>query len=127
MSGRLIENGILAARMFEDPAKGEQFVSEPIRPVPGTFDLRAMGRGEPGLPERFFWRDREYAVADVLKAWKTRSPEGGTGRLYLRRHWYLVMTQTGERMTLYCERQARDRRHPKSRWWLYTMCAKETV
>jgi len=113
----------LTSHMFEEPTQAEQFVSEPVRPVPGTSDLRAMGRGEPGLPARFVWRDRQYAVAAVLKTWKTSSREGGTGRLYLRRHWYTVTTQTGERMTLYCERQARDRKHPKSRWWLYTIHA----
>jgi len=107
--------------MFEDPTHQDQFISEPIRPVPGASDSRAMGRGEPGLPSRFVWRDQEYAVAAVVKAWKTSSREGGTGRLYLRRHWYTVKTQTGETMTLYCERQARDRKHPKSRWWLYTI------
>ena len=48
----------------------EQFISEPIELVEGTFDTTAMTRGEPGLPERFKWRDKEYAVADVLEAWK---------------------------------------------------------
>ncbi len=107
--------------MSDEPTGAEQFISEPVAPVPGTSDVQAMGRGEPGLPARFVWRDREYRVAAVLKVWKTSSPEGGTGRLYLRRHWYTVRTQTGETMTLYCERQARDRTHPKSRWWLYTI------
>jgi len=107
--------------MNDEPLKEEQFISEPVSPVPGTYDLGAMGRGEPGLPARFLWRDREYEVVSVLKAWKTSSPEGGTGRLYLRRHWYTVKTRTGERMTLYCERQTRNRKHPTSRWWLFSM------
>jgi hypothetical protein len=107
--------------MPERPKQEEQFISEPVRPVPGTADVRAMGRGEPGLPTRFLWRDQEFTVAAVLKAWKTSSREGGTGEFYLRRHWYMITTQTGEQMTLYCDRQARDRKHPKARWWLYTM------
>ena len=53
----------------------EEFVSEPITPAAGTGDITAMGRGEPGLPTRFTWRDREYAITAVLKAWKTSSPE----------------------------------------------------
>ena len=103
--------------------KGGQFVSEPIVPVPGTSDARAMSRGEPGLPARFTWRGREYKVVGVLSAWKTSSTDGGgpTGALYLRRHWYKVATQTGEVMTLYCQRQAADRRRAKSRWWLYAV------
>lgn len=99
----------------------EEFVSEPIKPAPGTADAAAMGRGEPGLPSRFTWREREYVITAVLKAWKTSSPEGGTGRLYLRRHWYTVQTDVGPQMTLYCERQSRNRRHPKARWWVYSV------
>lgn len=108
------------------PAASEEFVSEPVVPVPGTMDLAAMGRGEPGLPARFVWRGREYAVDAVLQAWKTSSPEGGTGRLYLRRHWYTICAASGEKMTLYCERQTRDAKHPKARWWLYTVCRSPT-
>ena len=99
----------------------EEFVSEPVTPAAGTADISAMGRGEPGLPSRLTWREREYVITGVLKAWKSSSREGGTGRLYLRRHWYLVATDAGPRMTLYCERQTRDRRHPKARWWLYSI------
>jgi len=99
----------------------EEFVSEPITPSPGTADATAMGRGEPGLPSRFTWREREYVITAVLKAWKTSSPEGGTGRLYLRRHWYTVQTDVGPQMTLYCERQTRNQRRPKARWWVYSM------
>jgi hypothetical protein len=99
----------------------EEFVSEPITPAPGTGDITAMARGEPGLPSRFRWRDREYAVTAVLKAWKSSSREGGTGRLYLRKHWYLVETDAGLRMTLYCDRQTRNRGNPKARWWIYSV------
>lgn len=99
----------------------EEFVSEPITPAAGTGDIAAMARGEPGLPSRFAWREREYVITAVLKAWKSSAPEGGTGRLYLRRHWYTVQTDAGLRMTLYCERQARNRRNPKARWWLYSI------
>jgi hypothetical protein len=41
----------------------EEFVSEAIVPVAGTFDAGAMSRGEPGLPARFTWRDKIYTVA----------------------------------------------------------------
>ncbi len=99
----------------------EEFVSEPITPASGTGDITAMARGEPGLPSRFRWRDREYGITAVLKAWKSSSREGGTGRLYLRKHWYLVETDAGLRMTLYCDRQTRNRRNPKARWWLYSV------
>ena len=104
-----------------DVSPADEFVSEPIVPAPGTADVRAMGRGEPGLPARFTWRDEEYAVERVIKAWKSSTCEGGTGELYVRRHWYTIRTDAGCEMTIYCERQARDRKKPKSRWWLYSI------
>ena len=91
--------------------------------MPGTTELRAMASGLPGMPARFTWRGSEYAVAVVVRAWKGYSPEGGRdgGKTYLRRHWFEVTTESGERMTLYCERQARNPKRAKSRWWLYTI------
>ena len=97
----------------------EAFVSEAVVPEAGSFDAAAMSRGEPGLPRAFAWRGRRYEVAQVLSTYKTCTPD--RGELYLRRHWFQVRTITGERMTLYCERQAKNRNRPKARWWLYSM------
>ena len=36
----------------------DEFVSEAIKPVEGTFDTAGMVCGEPGLPGRFLWRGR---------------------------------------------------------------------
>lgn len=100
----------------------EEFVSEPITPVEGTFDTTGMTRAEPGLPGRFVWREREYAVAEVLKAWKETGPcRSGSPEQYLRKHWYKIRTGDGLEMTLYFERQARAKRQNKKRWWLYTV------
>jgi len=100
----------------------EEFISEPLEPVAGTFDTAAMTRGEPGLPERFRWRDEEYAVADVLEVWKETGPcRSGGPEKYLRKHWYKIRTDSGLEMTLYFERQARSKRQDKIRWWLYTI------
>ena len=46
------------------------FISEPITPVKGTFDPAGMARGEPGLPQKFRWRKKEFVVAEVLEQWK---------------------------------------------------------
>lgn len=96
----------------------EAFVSEAVAPEAGTFDASAMARGEPGLPRVFTWRGRRFEVAQVLATWKTSTAD--RGEMYLRRHWYEVLAASGERMTLYCERQARNRTRAKARWWLYT-------
>ncbi len=100
----------------------EEFVSEPIVPVAGTFDATGMTRGEPGLPSRFLWREQEYTTADVLEAWKETGPcRSGGPEQYLRKHWFKIRTDNGLEMTMYFERQARTKRQSKKRWWLYTI------
>ncbi len=100
----------------------EEFVSETIKPLEGTFDTAAMTRGEPGLPAKFLWRDEEYEVLEVLEAWKETGPcRNGSDEIYLRKHWYKIRTTTGKIMTLYFERQARSKGQKKLRWWLYTI------
>ncbi|MFA6135462.1 MAG: DUF6504 family protein [Phycisphaerae bacterium] len=131
----------------------QEFIGEPLTPVPLTGDAVAMARGEPGLPGRFRWRDQTYRVAGVIGVWKTCGPcRNGGGEMYLRRHWYKILAEPvvqppeeaqepeklpkGARralpqrlqerqaaailMTVYCDRQARNRKHPKDRWWVYT-------
>src|SRR5664280_2222414 len=96
----------------------EKFVSEAIEPVAGTFDTAAMARGAPGLPQRFAWRGVEYRVVELLESWKSTGPcHHGADEQYVRRHWYRVRTEPAATMTIYCDRQARDRRRPKARWW----------
>lgn len=100
----------------------EEFVSEMIEPVTGTFDTAAMSQGEPGLPGRFRWRDHDYAIAEVLDTWKESGPcKSGSPELYLRKHWYKIRTADGSVMTVYFERQARSKGQSKKRWWLYTV------
>ena len=104
----------------------EEFISEEIVPVAGTSDPAAMAMGAPGLPDRFTWRDTEYAVAEVLKAWKESGPDKGhTAEIYLRKHWFEIRTTDGAIMTIYFERQARSKRQTKKRWWLYSVSFRE--
>lgn len=95
----------------------ETFISEAITPDAGTFDLSAMARGEPGLPTGFTWQNRHYAIVDVMLSWKSNGRHGEAAG-YLRRHWFKVRTDTNEVMTLYCLRQAKDKR---KRWWIYSL------
>ena len=89
--------------------------------TPARDDAAAMSRGEPGLPRVFTWRGRRFDVAQVLSTWKTSTRE--RGELYLRRQWFEACVTTGERVTLYCERQTKNRKSPKARWWLYKINA----
>ncbi len=110
---------------MSEPA--QQFVSEPLSPAPGSSDPRAMARGEPGLPRRFTWRDDEYQVIEVVKQWKSSGPcRSGADEMYLRRHWYRIITEPHQVMTVYCERQRRPGGSPKSRWFVYTVEAAST-
>jgi len=100
----------------------EKFISERIKPVEGSFDATGMACGEPGFPGRFFWRDKEYAVAEVLEKWKESGPcKGGSNEMYLRKHWFKVMTEDGLEMTIYFERQPKSKQQSKKRWWLFTV------
>jgi hypothetical protein len=98
----------------------EQFISEPIEPLPGTASATAMTRGEPGLPGMFVWRGEEYRVAEVLDVWK-QADARDCDEKYTRKHWYRVRTVGGEVMTLYFLRQPSTSRRPKARWFLYSI------
>jgi len=101
---------------------GERFVSERIEPVAGTADTRRMARGEPGLPREFRWRGETIEVEAVVRTWRETGPcRNGSPEVYVRKHWYEVVTRSGARMTIYFERQARGRKGLLSRWWLFTV------
>ena len=96
-------------------------ISEPIQPHAGTFDTVRMGRGEPGLPKGFVWRGRSAEIVEELRNWKQSSREGGTGELYLRRHYYKLRMSDGSVWTVHFVRQSPRGRDAKKRWFLYTV------
>lgn len=103
----------------------EQFISEPIRPVEGTFQPAAMTRGEPALPKQFHWRDTKYTVEKVIGAWKESGPDKSAScEMYLRKHWFQVKCTNGTEMKIYFLRQPSSKKQDKVRWWIYTI--KET-
>lgn len=104
----------------------EKFIGEPIQPAAGTFDTGAMSKGEPGLPQRFSWRDREYAITQVLDKWKETSPcRSGAREQYVRKHWYKVRTADHLIMKVYFERNPLPRGKARTRWWLYSLVSKD--
>ena len=101
--------------------RDEEFICEELIPVAGTGDVAAMVRGEPGLPERFTWRGKEYRVLGIVKKWKTLGRcETGANEMYLRRHWYRILAEPRATMTVYFDRQPKNRKRPKARWWIYS-------
>ncbi len=90
-------------------------ISEPIEPDVATIDPAALTRGEPELPSAFTWRERRYHVAAVERTWRTWRLDRGDR--YIDRHWWQILTATGERMRIYCLRHERTNR----RWFLFAI------
>ena len=103
----------------------ERFISEVIKPVVATFDTSRMAVGEPGLPSEFVWRDRTLKIASVLRTWReTGKCRHGSPELYVRKHWFEVVTTSNSTMKIYFDRQPR-KGHESDRWWLFTICEPE--
>ena len=99
----------------------EQFISAAIQPIVGTFDATRMSTGEPGLPRQFRFGSQIIQIARVLKTWRETGPcHHGSGESYVRKHWFEVLTDGGDRMKIYFQRQPRSRAN-KIRWWLFTI------
>lgn len=97
------------------------FVSETITPLEASFDTAGMARGEPGLPQKFRWRKKDFVVAEVLEQGKTRGEcKHGSGERYVRRHSYRIRTTDGTVMRLYFQRSF-GRATATSRWWIQSV------
>ncbi len=95
------------------------FVSESIKPVVATADVKAMATGGPALPREFVWRGEPLSIASVVRTWRETGPcRHGSAEAYVRKHWFEVETTTGRRAKIYFERQARGRKLTR-RWWLF--------
>jgi len=98
------------------------FISEPIVPLEASFDTSGMSRGEPGLPQKFRWRTKDYAVAEVLEQGKAHgSCRHGSGERYVRRHSYRIRTTDGSVMSLYFQRSAGRAKLGSARWWIQSI------
>jgi hypothetical protein len=99
----------------------EQFIGAAIQPVAGTIDAVRMDVGAPGLPRQFRWKARTIQIARVLRTWRETGPcRHGSGEAYVRKHWFEVLTDSGELMKIYFERQRRSRKNI-ARWWLFSV------
>ena len=99
------------------------FVSEAITPLDQSFDTSAMARGEPGLPQLFRWRDKDYQIAEVLQRWKVHGPcAHGSGERYLRKHAYRVRTTDGSILQISFQRSfGRGKFQARRRWWVLSV------
>jgi len=104
-----------------------ELISEPLTPHANTFDTARMGRGEPGIPSGFVWREKSVKVTELIGSWKHSSREGARagGDLYLRRHYYRLRMSDGTVWTVYFVRQAPKSGSAKIRWFLYTVDSAE--
>ena len=62
------------------------------------------------------------AIRELLESWKQSEPcDHHSGERYYRKHFFRVLTDSGEVMTLYALRHVKRGQDPKSRWWLYAI------
>ena len=97
----------------------EQFIGAPLKPVAETFDAAGMSTGAlapPAIPLGTENRSSRPRAEDLCE---TGPCHHGSGETYVRKHWFQVLTESGETMTIYFERQVRSR--SKDRWWLFTI------
>jgi hypothetical protein len=100
----------------------ERFISENIVPDPESFDTAGMAVGGPGLPRRFSWRGKDYAIVKVLEKWKETGPcVSGSDERYVRKHWFKIEADSGDVMKIYYERQPKSKRQARQRWVLFTI------
>ncbi|MBV8171318.1 MAG: GNAT family N-acetyltransferase [Candidatus Eremiobacteraeota bacterium] len=99
-------------------AQRPAFIGERITPQTGSADVAAMSHGEPGLPRAFHWRGHRFEVARRLGSRRDLGQDRGD--VYVRRHVHEFETTDGLRMSVYFERNPRDRSRSKA-WWLYTI------
>jgi len=105
----------------------EQLISEALTPVVATSDTSRMATGEPGLPREFLWRGKTIRITSVLRTWReTGKCRHGSPELYVRKHWYEVVTSTNVIMKIYFDRQARTGRKG-ARWWLFSIGVPEKM
>lgn len=105
----------------ERPPSRAQFVSEPIEPEALSANPAAMGRGEPGLPKRFTWRGQAYEIARVAETWRSHGEDRGD--VYVRKHWYDVVTTSGVSMRIYFDRNPQRSGSARGRWWVYSVAS----
>ncbi len=67
--------------------------------------LTAAGGGEPPVPRAFLWGDRRLCVGAIVRSW--RSTKSDRGDAYLKRHWFELTIESGERIEVYYDREAR--------------------
>jgi len=108
------------AMMPGESSVRETFIGQAITPLDTSFATGAMAGGASGLPARFSWRGKRFAVAEVLETWKEAGDcRHGSGERYVRKHWYRIRTDEGVVMRIYFERQARC--GSRARWRLYSL------
>ena len=103
------------------------FVSEPLVPLDASFDTNLMARGEPGVPQKFRWRNKEWTVAAILESRREYGDcRHGSGERYVRRHVYRVRTADGTLFQLYFQRSfGRGKWQARRRWWVRSVEAGE--
>jgi hypothetical protein len=103
-----------------------QFISEPITPEKGSFDVTAMATGLASLPSAFTWRGERFEITECLEHVKQSTRESFSGEMYLRRQQFTVRLDDGRFARIYVQRSAgagQSRQSAKQRWFLYAIAS----
>jgi phosphoribosylglycinamide formyltransferase-1 len=99
----------------------EQFIGAAIQPDVGTIRASRLSAGQPELPQVFRWGKQTIQVAKLLRTWRETGPcHHGSDEKYVRKHWFEVLTDSGQVMRIYFDRQPRSGKKAQ-RWWLFAI------
>jgi hypothetical protein len=120
-------------------AKPLRFIDEPIVV---EFDQPPLLEKKPECPDRFVWRDRTYAVVELLGEWYDYSRRGWMARNMrpehamtarrrgswgVGRYYYRVRADTGQAFDIYYDRAPQNIEDRKGAWFLYREVAGVTT
>lgn len=83
-----------------------RYIGEPIRVDVSSISVAALAAGAAACPMRFFWREREYRVVEVLERSRQLRAHDSSER-YVKSHSFRVRTEDGSIIELRCDRHIR--------------------
>ena len=107
------------------------FINEPIEAI---FDHPPIMEKKPGYPQRFLWRETEYAIAEVLSEWHDYQRRGrmarnmrpshaaaaaGRGSWGVGQDYFRVRTTLGRIFDIYYDRAPENAARRKGNWFIY--------
>jgi len=109
----------------------KHFIEESIDVI---YDEKPLLEKTPECPQGFFWRDRKYAIRELLAEWRDYQRKGRSSRNMKPQHasiastrgswgvgqfYFRVLVETGEIFDIYYDRAPKNVDNRKGFWFLY--------